>query len=289
MTLIDIILFCYNQEQYIEQALRTIYSQQLPGDVSVSIIVADDCSTDDTLAIVKRIAQESPFPINFLQKESNMGISKNYRRSFSATKADYVFVLEGDDYWLPNHVAQHMSFWQQYPNCSMAMNQITYVRVNKDGKETNEPVEKWGYSSNPFFVDLHKQIVEGNQLGNLSACSFRGDLLRMMPDSLYDIPVADWMLGVMMAEKAPIALLSGTSSIYRVKASGVWAGRSHWQQHKIMLREADIYDHFQNGKYHDEWCQFKQSLWQNVYRNWMHYMPQWVQDLWHRIKNSVKI
>ena len=54
MTTIDIILFCYNQEQYIEQALRSIYAQELPEGVSARIIVADDCSPDKTLEIDRK-------------------------------------------------------------------------------------------------------------------------------------------------------------------------------------------------------------------------------------------
>lgn len=284
MISIDIILFCYNQEQYIEQALRSIYTQEFPKDVSVRIIVADDCSSDGTTAIINRMAPESPFPMTFLPEEPNMGISKNYKRSFAATKADYVFILEGDDYWLPNHLKQHVYFWLQFPKCSMAMSRIMFMKIGDSGVESIEPNGKWNDLADPVFVDLHKQIAEGNQLGNLSACSFRGNLLRALPENLFDIPIADWMLGVMMADQAPIALLADTSSVYRLKASGVWAGHSRWQQHIIMLRDANMYDRFQKGKYHYEWQQFKHSLWRDVRRNWMHYMPRWIQNVWHKVK-----
>ena len=97
MTTLDIILFCYNQEQYIEKAISSIYEQKLPNGAAARIIVADDSSKDNTLAIIKRLVPESPFPVVFLPEEPNMGISKNYKRSFAATQADYVAILEGDD------------------------------------------------------------------------------------------------------------------------------------------------------------------------------------------------
>ena len=281
---VDIILFCYKQEQYIEQALRSIYAQELPKDVSARIIVADDASPDNTLAIIKRLAPESPFSMTFLPEEPNMGISKNYKRSFAATEADYVAILEGDDYWLPNHLAQHVAFWKQHPDCSMAMSRIHPMLLSENGEEHLQPLGRWGYPSDPYMVDLRKQITEGNQLGNLSACSFRGDLLRALPENLYETRIADWMLGVMMAEQAPIALLSDSSSVYRYKSSGVWAGKNKWQQHKFMLQYADVYDRFQNGKYHTEWQQFKRKCWHDVRRNYMHYLPQWLQKTWHWIK-----
>lgn len=281
MTTIDVILFCYKQEQYIEQALRSIYAQELPKDVSVRIIVADDASPDDTLSIIKSLAKISPFPITILPEEPNMGISKNYKRSFAATTADYVAILEGDDYWLPNHLAQHVEFLQAHPECSMSMNEITYLDESTNELKVEYQVK--GVNTHKL-VDVHMQITEGNHLGNLSACCFSGQYLRELPANLYDMSIADWMLGVMMAQRGDIAILKGSTSIYRVKASGVWAGRSKWQQHFVMLNDADTYDKFQNGKYHAEWKRFKRSCWRNLRRNWMQYMPQWVQKTWHKIK-----
>ena len=97
---IDILLVAYNQEKYIRQALDGIFIQRLENDIKMRIIVADDASRDNTLAIIKRRAPESPFPMVFLPEESNMGISKNYKRSFASTEAECVVILEGDDYWL---------------------------------------------------------------------------------------------------------------------------------------------------------------------------------------------
>lgn len=284
MISIDIILFCYKQEQYIEQAIRSIYAQELPEDVTARIIVADDCSPDDTLNIIKRIAQDSPFPVVFLPEEPNMGISLNYERSFAATKADYVAILEGDDYWLPNHLAQHIEFLKNHPECSMSMNEITTCNEQTNEIQFSPMVRRADAAYE--LVDVKKQIAEGNQLGNLTACMFRGQYLRDLPETLYEMPIADWMLGVMMAQRGYIGIIKGSTSVYRVKASGVWAGRSKWQQHCVKLRYADMYDRFQDGKYHKEWQRFKRSCWLDVRRNWMHYMPVWVQKFWHKVKHN---
>lgn len=277
---IDIILFCYKQEQYIQQALESILMQELPTDTRVRLIVADDHSPDRTLEIIRSLTP-SPSPEGegniewvFLPEEENMGISKNYKRSFAATEGEYVFILEGDDYWLPGHVMQHIAFWLEHPECSMMMNRITGAHEQADGSFKIEEYNGHWYPSDPYMVDLHTQIVEGNQLGNLSGCSFRGYYLRALPEDLFEIPIADWMLGVMMAEKGLIGLTKESTHVYRIKASGVWAGNNRWQQHLVMLKDADMYDRFHNGKYHGEWVEFKNRCWRDVRRNWLHYVPQ---------------
>lgn len=284
MTTVDIILFCYKQEQYIEQALRSIYAQELPKDVTARIIVADDCSPDDTLNIIKRLAAESPFPMEFFPEEPNMGISKNYKRSFAATNAEYVAILEGDDYWSPKHIKQHLEFLQAHPECSMSMNEMTFYIENLTGYRLSRVVRE--KDKNYKLIDTYQQIVYGNQLGNLSACVCRGEYIRELPFSLYDIPVADWMLGIMLSQKGYLGIIQGSTSVYRVKNDGIWAGRTPWQQHIAMLKSANMYDKYQYGKYHKEWRKFKVRCWLNLRHNWMHYMPEFVQKIWHNIKNK---
>lgn len=285
MTTIDIILFCYKQEQYIEQALQSIYDQQVPADCSVRIIVADDCSPDNTLALIEKHAVESPFPITFLPKEPNMGISKNYKRSFAATTADYVFILEGDDYWLPGHVMQHVEFLTAHPECALAMNNVNFLK-----EENNVLTEYtyWSYPTDYITADVRKQIEEGNQLGNLSGCSFQGQYLRELPESLFELPIADWMLGVMLAQRGLLATLQVPTSVYRVKASGVWAGQSEWGKIYTLLSYAKMYDKYQNGKYHDMWQVYRKKVLHEARMHWTKFLPPCIQDAWHKIKSWIK-
>ena len=282
-TSVDIILLCYNQEQYIEQALCSIYAQEPPKNASIRIIVADDASSDNTLSIIKRLAPESPLPMVFLPNESNLGISKNYKRSFAATKADYVAILEGDDYWLPTHLAQHVDFLTKHPECSMSMNEITFLHEKKQRLSSGTTIWKEA-EAEYILIDTNRQITRGNQLGNLSACVFRGPYLRELPGDLFDMATADWMLGIMMTQYGNIAILKESSSVYRYKQDGVWAGQTNWQRHIMMLRNANMYDRFLRGKYHSEWRQFKRRCWYDVRHNWMHYMPLWLQNIWHKWK-----
>jgi len=278
---IDIILVCYNQEQYIRQALDSILMQEMPENTKMRLIVADDNSIDNTLWIIQEMHDtqckvHDCFEWAFLPQEPNMGISKNYQRSFAATQGEYVFILEGDDYWLPGHIQQHVAFLGEHPECSMSFNMLRILE-DSTGK-MHDWIQKEPYQ----LVSLQQQIEGGNHLGNLSGCCFRGDALRSLPGNLYNIPFADWMLGVMMAEIGNIALLSDVTNVYRVKDSGVWAGMSNWQQHKTLIEYANMYDHYQDYKYHQEWSTFKSKQWNHVRSSWMHYIPAGLRDFIHK-------
>ena len=263
MITIDIILICYKQEQYIEQALRSIFMQELPENVSARILVADDASPDNTLAIIKRIATESPFPIAFIPKELNMGISKNYQRSFAAADADYVFVLEGDDYWeSSNHIGQHVLFLEKHPEISMSMNR--FYQTTLDGFSKTLPA--WPRDKEYVEVRLEKQITQGNQLGNLSACCFRSSLLHRLPNDMFDIHVDDFLLGIMMAEFGNIAILNEPTSVYRCNPNSMWARLSIIGKYRRNMQFARMYDDYQQKRYHGLWQVYKKYMLRDLYK-----------------------
>ena len=250
---LDIILITYNQEQYIAQAVESILMQRVNDDVEVCVIVADDCSTDKTLEVIKSYKAKSTFPFIFLDSDHNLGISKNYQRAFAACHGDYVAVLEGDDWWSsPNHVEQHICFLDSHRECSMSMNKMTFV--SQSSQEFR--IQGWGWNDDVHYVDTKEQISAGNQLGNLSACVLRNACIQALPQSLFDIPIADWMLGVMLSQQGLLAILKESTSVYRTNENSQWASLTKRKQYKRLLFLAKLYDEYQNGKYHEYWKHF---------------------------------
>ena len=93
---VDIILCSYNQEEYISQALESLVNQRVDADVRV--IVADDCSTDQTPQIIHEYQAKSPFPFIYLKANSNIGMKANYRRAFAACHGDHVTKHKREDW-----------------------------------------------------------------------------------------------------------------------------------------------------------------------------------------------
>ena len=215
---VDVILCCYNQQDYIAQAVESILKQKV--DAPVRILVADDCSTDHTIDIIKKYEPLSPFKFVYLNDAKNLGLHANYRRAFAAVEAKYTAILEGDDWWQKeNHLSQHIQFLEKHKRHSMSFNLITNYFQN-NGKST---VMRWPYDDlDHITINLRAQISWGNQIGNLSSCVFRSVFLHELPDDFFKLKYADWELGIMMALKGPIALLRESTSTYRINDQGQW-------------------------------------------------------------------
>ncbi len=221
MVSIDVILCCYNQEHYIVKALDSILCQKV--DAEVRLIVADDGSSDRTLEIVKNHEAKSPFPFVYFKNNGNIGMQANYKRAFAVCKSEYVAILEGDDWWSSDqHLAQHIAFLQKHPRYSMSFNRISYYHQENGTYK----VDKWPYNKDYVAIKIRHQLGWGNQIGNLSSCVFRTNLLHGLPEQFFKLKFADWELGVMMALKGPIAELKDSTSVYRINSKGQWTALS---------------------------------------------------------------
>lgn len=273
MKIIDVLLVCYNQEQYIRQAVESIILQHIPENWHMRVIVADDCSKDRTLDIIRECEKQSKVPFFYLPCEHNMGISKNYQRAFSACIGKYIAILEGDDYWFTyDHLVDHIAFLDANPLCSMSMNCITIMRA-----ETEETLPAWWqYDDDEHIVSIKEQITEGNQLGNLSACVLRKDCVQKLPQDMFKLYLADWMLGVMLVQQGPIGLFKKSSSVYRTNAQSQWASLSWLQKKILLLKLAKQYDAFQDRKYHEYWKQFIKRTRKEMFSRKKYLMPSWL-------------
>lgn len=216
---VDVILCCYKQEKYIGSAVKSIICQKIDADVRV--LVADDCSPDATLEIIKKYEKESPFPFVYLPSDHNIGFVANYQRAFAACRGDYVAILEGDDRWRSaGHLSQHVFFLERHPRYSMSFNRILYY-FQESGKKILSP---WPYRRDYVSLRTKDMIIYGNQIGNLSACCFRRKWLQRLPEVLFEHYIADWEIGMVMASHGPIGELRDATSMYRINNMGQWSG-----------------------------------------------------------------
>ena len=93
--LISIIIPCYNDAQYIEQAVQSALDQTYPYK---EIIVVDDGSNAETKAVLKKLESK----ITLLITQENQGQSTARNVGINAAKGDFILVLDSDDYFEPS-------------------------------------------------------------------------------------------------------------------------------------------------------------------------------------------
>lgn len=98
-TKISIIVPIYNAAKDIEQCLKSILSQSIPEN-EYEIILIDDCSTDQSLEIIKKYQKENK-QIKVIEKENNSGVSNSRNLGISKAIGEYITFVDADDYLEP--------------------------------------------------------------------------------------------------------------------------------------------------------------------------------------------
>lgn len=90
---ISIIIPVYNAEKYIEVCLKSCLEQTF-GDIE--IIVVNDCTPDDSMKIIKKLA-DADSRIIMLANEVNKGQGAARNKGINNAKGEYVLFLDSDD------------------------------------------------------------------------------------------------------------------------------------------------------------------------------------------------
>lgn len=100
---VSVCVMTYNCDKYISQALDSILDQNV--NFSYEIIISDDCSTDETVKIIKQYVDKYDF-IRLNINKKNLGITKNCYLVRSLCKGKYICDIAGDDFWIDNNKMQ---------------------------------------------------------------------------------------------------------------------------------------------------------------------------------------
>ena len=211
---LDIVYISYNQAPYVKDALDGILMQQLPSTVETRIIIADDCSVDGTIDIIKEYEQKSPFPFVYLTANHNIGMLENYRRVFQSIEGDFVAILEGDDYWTdPMKLQKQILYLSEHPECGMCYTDCS-IKGGRKGYTKSvldlKPNRRFD-TENPIFIDVY--------FANLT-WMFRKEMIKyfILPDYCTDIPL---LMFYEMCLHTKIGCLDDNTGVFRVHAGSV--------------------------------------------------------------------
>lgn len=100
---VSIVMTAYNVEQYIEEAMKSCLNQTYKD---IELIVVEDCSTDNTLAIVEKIAAEDS-RVEIIKHGVNMGAGMGRRDGINAATGEYFITVDADD-WLDSNFIESL-------------------------------------------------------------------------------------------------------------------------------------------------------------------------------------
>ena len=99
---ISIAMATYNGAAYLAEQLASLAAQRL---LPAELVVTDDGSSDDTLAILEHFAADSPFPVHIHRNPQRLGYRANFMHAAALCTGTLISFCDQDDIWLPDNLA----------------------------------------------------------------------------------------------------------------------------------------------------------------------------------------
>ncbi|TLV00007.1 glycosyltransferase family 2 protein [Dyadobacter luticola] len=111
--MVSVAMCTYNGAKYLPEQLKSIADQTVLVD---ELVVCDDRSKDDTIAIIQAFAATSKFPVHIHINEQNLGSTKNFEKCLSLCQGDIILLTDQDDRWRNDRVEKQVTYLNQNPD-----------------------------------------------------------------------------------------------------------------------------------------------------------------------------
>lgn len=105
--LVSIIMPCYNTSQYINSSIQSVIDQTYKN---WELIIVDDCSTDNTVEIIKRYTDKR---IYLFINDRNSGAAISRNRALKEAHGNYIAFLDSDDIWEKKKLELQLGFMKR--------------------------------------------------------------------------------------------------------------------------------------------------------------------------------
>jgi len=182
----------HNHARYLPRSLGAVFSQSVqPREV----VVIDDASTDDSLAVLESFAQRHP-TMRIVRNERNLGVVGTLNRGVGLTQGRHLLAGGADDYVLPGFFEKAMTLLDRHPSAGLCFANDAFQIGNDGAIQPNAGV----WPERPDFYDADGVCRHMRNTIPGHATIFRTAVLREAGG--YDADLAwysDWFVNLTVA------------------------------------------------------------------------------------------
>lgn len=256
--LVSVIIPCFNRSRELERALRSVGRQTF---TDFEVVVGDDASTEDLLAVVTAVGDAR---IRVARRAVNGGISAGRNVAIAAAKGRYLSFLDSDDEWLPEHLATQVRAMADVSRPVVGVTTAFEMRYPDGRREARIPAP---------HADLASRIVRGVDLSAGSTMLVDAsvfDEVGLWPEDIARNEDYDWFLRLAEAGLDLLIVSDVTVVIHADDRAPLDLERSR-ESHRLLLerhedalraRDPKLVRHLR-AKLHEEraWAAFRSRAW----------------------------
>ncbi|EYD74798.1 hypothetical protein Rumeso_03661 [Rubellimicrobium mesophilum DSM 19309] len=248
--LVTVIVPNYNHAPYLRQRLDSVYAQTYPN---VEVLLMDDCSSDDSRAILTEYRDRFPDRTRLLLNEVNSGgVFFQWEKGLREARGELVWIAESDDWCDPNFLETLVPFFK---NPAVM---LSYARTEFMSGDGSKPV----WSMDHYLADvggnrwhrpwietapdiLRKAFGQKNIIPNVSSAVFRKvDRLDALGIDRWRgmKTCGDWMFYLNILRGGLLAYSPKARNYYRLHQTntsvGSYSTDQYYREHEAVAKEA---------------------------------------------------
>ena len=226
---VSICCIAYNHEPFIKGAIEGFNKKKTT--FPYEIIISDDCSRDDTRAIISEYRQKYPNLLRDVSPDHNLGMYDNFYHVLETANGKYIALCDGDDFWTDVHKLQkQVDILEQNERLIGCFTDC--MAVSEDGRNIlmkKRPTVSMEQSGNYGLRDFLKD----NRTSTLSLVyrnNHQEELLCKLKNVKNDF-LADWPLYIFLLTYGDMYYLSQVTCAYRQNPSSVT--HTTWRNERV--------------------------------------------------------
>jgi glycosyltransferase involved in cell wall biosynthesis len=261
--MVSINCITYNHEDYIVDAIESFLMQKT--NFNYEILIGEDCSTDNTRAIVEDYVIRYPDKIRLITSMQNVGGRENSVRLQKNSRGKYIAICEGDDYWTdPNKLQKQVDYMERNASCSLCFHSAEIVLAPK--KITGKLIKPYRMNGISPIEDL---ISGGGGFCPTPSLLYPKELMDNPPEFYLKAPIGDYPMQLYLASQGYAYYMNENMSAYRSGVEGSWTNRLNYdvnvrgkliQVNKGILNLLDGFDTYTKHQNSNEIKKVKQKL-----------------------------
>lgn len=216
---VSVVMITYGHENYIREAIEGVLMQQI--DFSVELIIANDCSPENTDIIVNDIiaTNKSTIEIVYKKHDKNIGMMANFIFALNLAKGKYVALCDGDDYWTdPLKLQKQVDFLEENQDYGICWTRYKVIDENNCFKNMIFDEDK------DFITVTAENIFIKYRTMTLTCMFHKKNIENVNFNKLKYLKDNTIYLANLKEKKGKI--LNFESAVYRLHLGGVWSPKS---------------------------------------------------------------
>src|SRR3982751_1963646 len=216
--LVTVFVGCYNHSRFVEECLESVRTQT---HANLQVIIFDDCSKDNSVAIIHAWLKRHGLDWQFIPHSRNVGICASLNEVLRLALGKYISMIAADDIWMPNKTSRQVQMMEKMPNEVGGLYRDAF-QVDEDGERLPqmfiEAHRKFAVPPEGFLFDV---LWEGNFIPAM-ATLIRRDCFTKAGTYDEDLCFEDWDMWMRISRIFRFAYDNIPAAKYRVVSTSAF-------------------------------------------------------------------